>query len=327
MKTSRYQSLNFGDEKCASSQYRILAYIAGLKARGIQLIPEAADAFSAWEDLGALDGVIVQKKLLSVGRLNRLRRQARRLIYDIDDAIWLPHGRRHHWWTRWRTNGRLRHVVRSAEVCVAANHVIAAHLAQWARRVEVQPMVLDETAWAPRPRTSTEGEVVLGWSGAPGNLKYLERLEPVLASLQKRYPFLRVRVLCGKKPGWSAVQFDLISWRPGVEAAEVGHFDIGLLPLEMTDFASAKSPIKGLQYMASGICTVATPLPATRELFGGSEGAVFPDRLEDWESAIEGLIRDPMARERRAVSARAHFLARHTLSRGLDFWTRLLTPA
>ncbi|MBI1840941.1 MAG: glycosyltransferase [Verrucomicrobia bacterium] len=327
MNVRRYRSLNFGDDNCASSRYRILAYVDGLRARGVDILAGPADDFSAWDDLARLDGVIVQKKLFSVGRSRWIRRAARRLIYDIDDAIWLPQGRRHHWWTRLRTVWRLRTAAAGADVCVAANRVIAARLEQWARRVEVMPMALDEATWTPALRPAGSRDVVLGWSGAPGNLRYLEPLEPALVSLQQRHPTLTVRVVCGERPRWTRARFQHIPWRPGVEAEEVNRFDIGLLPLETSAFAAAKSPIKALQYMASGIPTVATPLAATRELFGDSEAALFAEDLPRWESAISELIERPEERERRGASARRFFLSQHTLSRGIEFWARLLTTS
>ena len=326
MTTRRYLSLNFGDETCASTHYRILAYLPALRNRGIEVEAIAADAFSAWDDLPNYDGVIVQKKLFSLGRLRRIRRSARRLLYDIDDAIWLPQGRVHHWWTRLRTNWRLRAVASQADVCVVANRVIASHLEPFARRVEVLPMVLDESAWPPaRERNPSRSEVIVGWSGAPGNLRYLEPLEPALVRLQARYPSLCVRVLCGQKPRWTRVRFEHIPWRPGAEAAEVGEFDIGLLPLEDTPFAAGKSPIKGLQYMASGIPTIATPLAATCELFGESGGALFAGTVEEWERGIESLIENPSNRQARGAAARAHFEARHSLEQGAIFWCKLLS--
>lgn len=327
MITARYRSLNFGDATCASSRYRILAYIEGLQARGIEIIPGPADALSPTEDLSQFDGVIIQKKLFSTRKVRRIRAGARRLIYDIDDAIWLPQGRRHHWWTRLRTDWRLRSVVSRADACVVANQVIAARLVPWARRLEVQPMVLDAAMWSPAPLSSEASrDIVLGWSGAPGNLRYLEPLEPALAAIQERHPSLRVVVLCGEKPKWSRLRFDHVAWRPGIEAETVSRFSIGLLPLETSAFAGGKSPIKGLQYMASGIPTVATPLAATRELFGASEGAMFAESIEEWQNALGRLIQHPEERASRGAAARLFFLERHTLARGLDFWAQLLAP-
>lgn len=309
----RFLSLNFGDERCASSWFRIHAFRPALQAAGITVECVAADAFHQWDALADYDGVIVQKKLLKASQLRRVRRRARRLIYDVDDAIWEPHHRRHHWLTRWRTNLRLRRIVRAADLCLAANEVLATHLRQWARRVAVFPMALDGREWQPHARAAA-GPVRLGWSGAPGNLRYLEALEPVLARVRELQPGVRLVVLCGARPRFTRLDFEHVPWQPGVEPATVAGFDVGLLPLEDTPFAAAKSPIKGLQYLACGIPVVATPLAATCELFAGNAAASFARTPAEWTEALLALSHDATVRQTRGQAGRALFEQRYALA-------------
>jgi hypothetical protein len=104
----RYLSLNFGDQNCASSFYRIHSYQRGLRSLGIELVCTEANHFSDWDSLKSFDGVIIQKKLFSLGKIQLIRARAKRLIFDIDDAIWLPHKAPHHWLTKFRTELRLK---------------------------------------------------------------------------------------------------------------------------------------------------------------------------------------------------------------------------
>lgn len=309
----RVLSLNFGDEGCASSQFRIHAYRDRLRAEGIELFAVPADGFVNWESVAKYDAVIVQKKLLSLGKVRRLRHRARRLIYDIDDAIWQPHGRAHHWVTRLRTTLRLRSIVRAAHLCLVANRELASHLGQWSNRVKVFGMALDETVWKPCTPSPGSG-VTLGWSGAPGNLGYLESLEPALIEIQRRHPSTTVKVLCGKAPRFTQLKAEHVPWRQGEEAQVVRTFDIGLLPLPDNPFAAAKSPIKGLQYLASGIPSVATPLAATRELFGGETTARFARTNDEWVAQLDLLLSDSGMRERMGREANLCFLKNYSLS-------------
>ena len=93
----RIIALTFGDESAASSFYRIYQYVIPLAKLGIELTAHPADRFEDWSSLGDYDVVIVQKKLFSGRQVRLVRKHARRLIYDTDDAIWEPHGRPHHW--------------------------------------------------------------------------------------------------------------------------------------------------------------------------------------------------------------------------------------
>lgn len=320
----RFLSLNFGGAQCASSWYRIHAFKPTLQAMGLAVECEEANQFERWDDLAKYDGVIVQKKLFNVSRVRAIRRQARRLIYDVDDAIWLPHQRRHHWFTRWRTNRRLKHIVSAADLCLTANEVLAQHLRPWSRRLEIFPMVLDGQLWQPRQRPADD-LVRLGWSGAPANLRYLEAIEPALAKLMERHSQARLVVLCGERPRFARLEFEHVPWQPGAEQGAVAGFDIGLLPLEDSPFAAGKSPIKGLQYLACGLPVVATPLEATRGLFAGSSAAAFATRQDEWVMELSALLSDAELRKQRGHAGRAHFEARYDLARQAHVLHRLMT--
>lgn len=298
----RYLSLNFGDEHCASSFYRIHTYRESLASLGVELICVEANRFSAWETVKEFDGVIVQKKLFSRGRVGWIRRQTRRLIYDIDDAIWLPHKTGHHWITRLRTGWRLKEIVARADVTLVANEKLASHLRPWSEKVVVFPMALDENLWQPAdPALRVTGTTVhIGWSGAPGNLRYLEALDPVFQELKAAAIQFQLVVICGQRPNLS-IPYDFVPWRPGIEPRQVAAYDIGLLPLPLDDpFASCKSPIKGLQYLACGVPVVATPTDATVEMFRGADRALFARTQVEWFEALARMIRDSEFRGARA---------------------------
>lgn len=319
----RILSLNIGDATVASSQYRIHAFREPLASHGITLEPVAASSFEDWSRLSQYDAVIVQKKLFSIGRVRWIRRHAKRLIYDIDDAIWAPQERKNSWPTRVRSHLRLRMIARAADRCFVANEVIAKKLRSWTNRVTVFPMALDGEVWTPAPSRShpatpeeaaTRCDVVrIGWAGAPGNLRYLEVLEPVLLALIAKHPEVRMVVFCGKEPAFRTLRVEHVPWQPGTEPQRVRQFSIGLLPLARTDFASGKSPIKGMQYMACGIPTVATPLEATRELFHDGKGARFASTDAEWSSVLEQLVLDPNLRQRIGSEARQTFEAHYNL--------------
>src|SRR6185436_4575845 len=107
----RVLAINFGDETCASSYYRVWQFQRPLRELGIELEPVAARDFlehtsetgSKWR-LEEYHAVIVQKRLFSVATVRFIRKKAKRLIYDLDDALWAPHGKEHSWIARWRTD-------------------------------------------------------------------------------------------------------------------------------------------------------------------------------------------------------------------------------
>src|SRR5439155_13819549 len=153
------------------------------------------------------------------------------------------------------------------------------------------------------------------WAGHPLNLPYVEQIESALIAVQRKFPGAQFEFFSGQVPKFQQLRFRHIPFNVKAEPEVIRQFDIGLLPLPDGSFAEGKSPIKGLQYMASGIPAVLSPRGATREMFHNEETGLFASELPDWERAIERLIRDPELARRLGTNARQAFEQHYSLSR------------
>jgi glycosyltransferase involved in cell wall biosynthesis len=305
--------LTVGDSEVASTRYRFGQFEASLAEEGVWLSFCRADRFRDWDSLRAYDLVVVQKRLMRRSWVRRLRAASRCLIFDTDDAIWEPHERRHSWWTRVRTRARLRAIVGAADLCTVPNEHLAAYLRPMARRVEWVPMALDPTTWSPSQGTKS-GKIRLGWAGAPANLIYLEKLNWVLGEVLAARPQVELLVFCGEPPGVGLPPATLHHpFSPGSEPDVVRSFDIGLLPLPEDAFAAGKSPIKAIQYAASGVACIASPVGATCELVIDGVTGLTASSSEQWREALLRLIDEASLRLSLGQAARDRFLEFHTL--------------
>jgi glycosyltransferase involved in cell wall biosynthesis len=112
---------------------------------------------------------------------------------------------------------------------------------------------------------------------------------------------------------------------PGRESESIRTFDIGLLPLPNDPFAAGKSPIKGLQYMASGAAIVLSQVGAAAEMFVEGETGLFAQDAQGWVQALSRLAEDAPLRRRLAESGRAAFLRNFSLSANVPLMAAALT--
>lgn len=313
----RVLCLTFGDHTQASTFFRVHQYVAPLANIGIAVETVPARKFDQSPKVRSYDAVLLQKSLLATGTLRRLRKFSRRLIYDVDDALWHPHGRKHFFLTNFRQNFRLKTIATSADLCVAANEVIARYLRRWTSRVRVVPMALDEQHWTFQERASAEKRIRIGWSGSPVNLRYIEQIEAALVQVQSRFPEVEFAIFCGESPGFTRLKFLHVPFAPGREFEVIRTFDIGLLPLPDDLFAAGKSPIKGLQYMASGAAVVLSPVGAAAEMFVEGETALFARNDQEWTEALARLVQDARLRRVLTERARAAFTKKFSLAANL----------
>jgi hypothetical protein len=302
-------ALTFGDENCASTRYRLLQYQPLMEAEGITLDHTPAKSFDQWNALRDYDVVILQKTLLSRHKVRRLAKRSKRLLYDADDRIWLRPGKPYSWFTRLRLSLRVRQICQYADCCMAANGIIAADLRQYGADPVVIPMALDGNIWYPPEKR--EAPLTIGWTGSPASLQYLEPIRPAMVATQQDHPEVYWQIHCGKDPAWGNLKYEYIPFTPGNEPETVRKFDIGLLPLPAGEFAQGKSPIKALQYFASGVALIHDPVGATVELTENNTLGLAAASARQWEYSFTGAITEQAARETRVVAAREMFLGRH----------------
>src|SRR5687768_16093978 len=133
--------------KQASYRVRIEALLPLLRDRGfdldIQLRPN--NWLSRRRLLRTASGyhaVLLQRKLLDPSDARLLRRSARKIFYDIDDAL-MYHNRAVSWFSRWRTGRRFLATVRAVDHVVAGNEYLAEIFRGHGKSVTVIPTVVD----------------------------------------------------------------------------------------------------------------------------------------------------------------------------------------
>jgi glycosyltransferase involved in cell wall biosynthesis len=317
------------DERGASSRCRVYQYLTHLAARGIkgEVLPRYPSAPELWRRAGGADAVFIQKRVPSLTRLLLLRRRARRLLFDFDDAIWL----------RGASGGKLRPAplrkrvrlaatLRLADRVIAGNDYLAAYARRWSSRVTVLPTPVDLDYYDSGQRSVVSGQsdgripstppasrvpdhplstaVTLGWVGHPSTLYYLRRMEPMLGALSQRYPELRLRVVCSEPFESGAIPVENVTWSLEEEVANLRSFDIGLMPLEDDSWARGKCGYKALQYMAVGVPVVCSPVGMNVEIIREGENGLLAGDADDWQRQISRLVDSPELSDRLGAAGR-----------------------
>ncbi|HEX8315949.1 MAG TPA: hypothetical protein VF609_13200, partial [Flavisolibacter sp.] len=160
------------------------------------------------------------------------RRLARRVIYDIDDLVFLNPP---------SSTNPLVHYLRSPRnhisLMKSADHVITCtpYLDQFVRKYNAKTTDISSTINTQlyKPKTDysvNSGKFVIGWSGSHSTSKYLHLLDEVFVELAREYDFkLLVMGDAGfRLPG---VEVEALEWKEEYEIDVIRQFDIGVYPL------------------------------------------------------------------------------------------------
>ncbi len=238
--------------------------------------------------------VVLHRRLLTGFDFARLRRAARRLVYDFDDALCYRPAPPHRSLLRER---RFFRTVARADLVLAGNRNLAGLARLRARRVLVVPSTAEIPSAPAAPSLPAPTAV---WIGQRATLPYLETIVPAV-----RDAGYRLRVIADKAPAGA----ELVPWSLESEAARLAECHVGLAPLPSDPFARGKCGYKLLQYYAAGLPAVASPVGVHRTLAEG--GALLARTPAEWTAALrrlleEGGARGPLGRafvERRYAAA------------------------
>lgn len=306
-------------------RYRLRAFADGLASSGhtLELRP-LGRGLARWRTLGdlqAADVVILQRKLLSPWELSRLRRNARRLLFDFDDAVFL----RDSYHPRGNVSGnRLRRfaaTVTAADAVIAGNDWLARKArVTGARHVVVIPTCVHADAY-PVARHDAAAEMVCAWIGSSSTLNGLERHRELLMDIGRGLPGLVLRLVCDRSmdlPHWRVEHWP---WSPESEQQALATACVGLSLLPDDDWSRGKCGLKVLQYLAAGLPVVGNAVGVTADMAGAA--GLMAESPQQWIDAL-GRLRDPQLRRELGRRGRDAVTSRYSLSTGLSAWQSLL---
>lgn len=226
----------------------------------------------------------------SRGRLEqRLLSAAEFAIYDFDDAL------------QWDVGGGLarrvapkprkcRFAVRSAARVIAGNDVLADWASAFSRDVVMIPSCVDPSSY-PRKRFYTlHDPPLLVWVGSPSTERYLRLVEQPLLEIHRRTG-ARIRLVSSGAAslGPLDVMVDRERWtRHGMGKLLTG-CDVALAPLADGLYERGKCAYKILEYAATGLPVVGSPVGANR-LALHRTGGTAATRSDDWGEAVLALF-------------------------------------
>lgn len=230
----------------------------------------------------------------------RLLREATHSVYDFDDAVYLQ--------TSWRTRvsaapSKFASCVRAATVVVAGSEHLAEAAAAHRPDVFVIPSCIEPADYRPKTDWEIRESPRIVWIGSAATEDYLLPLLPALDRLH-RSASIEMTVISTGRPNprfGDRSWIRTVPWRLETAAAELARADVAIAPLTDTPYARGKCAYKLLQYAATGLPMVGSPVGANRlalERLGGS--AVDDDWFEPLLTVLQAS-----ADERQRLGAKA----------------------
>jgi glycosyltransferase involved in cell wall biosynthesis len=296
---------------------------AAIFARGL--------AMRVWQALRrpAYDIAIVQREAIQLGTTvfeSALARSPAKLVFDFDDAIWLPDAspanRRMSWLKR---PGKVPRLIGLADQVWAGNAYLADYARAFNDDVQVVPTTVDTERQRPRSREGAPVPVCLGWTGSPSTIKHFELAVPVLLRLRERFgEGITFKVIGDGAYRDDALGITGISWHEETEIDELSAIDIGLMPLPNDEWAKGKCGLKALQFMAMELPVVTTPVGVNSEIVQDGVNGYLARSDDEWLERLAALIESVELRREIGRAARETVVARYSVTSQRETYLGLL---
>ena len=285
------------------------ALIAG---RGV--LRRAREAF----DVSRYDIVMVQREAMQLGTAAFERAVARskaKLVFDFDDAIWLPDAsaanRRFAWLKRPQKVAR---IIACSDLVLAGNRYLADYAERFNPNVIILPTTIDTDRYVRPPIDRDSSRTCIGWSGSVTTVKHFELAVPFLRRIRERYGD-RVHFKVIGDPAYRNDELGIqgVRWRAETEVADLAEMDIGIMPLPDEPWARGKCGLKGLQYMGIELPTIMSPVGVNGEIIADGENGYLASTEDEWVEKLGRLIESPDLRRRLGAAARQTVVERYSV--------------
>jgi glycosyltransferase involved in cell wall biosynthesis len=249
--------------------------------------------------LPSFDVVCIQRRLLPPIEFYWIRRRSSKMLFDLDDAIMYrsssspyPHSLSRRVKFRW--------MVKGSDVVTVGNQFLKNEVLKVDREkmVFLIPTCIDMGLYPQKKKISNHPEVILGWIGTKGNLKYLKKLEPVFETLHRRFPRVQLKIVSSDFYDPSSLPVVKKPWRLEDENADLISFDIGLMPLNDDLWSRGKCGLKIVQYLSVGVPVVCTPVGINSDIIQDGENGFWATTHQEWIDRLSTLIQNPDLRYR-----------------------------
>jgi len=237
----------------------------------------------------------------------------KKLIYDFDDAIWIPNTSQENRLVSWvKAAWKVAYICRWSYKVVGGNEYLCRYARQYATNVVLVPTCVDTVAQHNTRKEQNTDTVVVGWTGSHSTLKFLDALVPVLEKAGQDFKVGFV-IICNKPPEFKVPNLRFITWNEATEISDLLKLNIGIMPLEADAWCEGKCGFKLIQYLALGIPAIASPIGVNRVIIEEGVTGFLCETDAQWYKALAVLINDAGLRQKMGEAGSKKIIQQYSL--------------
>ncbi len=230
----------------------------------------------------------------------------KKIVFDYDDAIWIPSSIDEPFWHRWmKSYWKVGFLIRWSYRVSCGNHYLMEYALRYNPHSFYNPTTVNTTDRHTPARFVPKSSplITLGWTGTHTTLPHLEGLRQVLVRLESDLP-VRLLVICNGRPDLALSRMEYRRWSEASEIEDLLEFDIGLMPLPHNEWTEGKCGLKLIQYLSLEIPAVASSVGVNSRVVDNGISGFLCSSDDDWYERVKQLSLDEGLRKRMGQEGR-----------------------
>lgn len=313
----------------ASSRYRVYQYIEYLENEYVcEVYPFLPDDVYKQFKEGKNNKFILQVPKLIIKRLNLLvkckkgdilflhrdiipfgpmimerilKLKGCKIILDLDDAVYCNDvseisNKKNRLLYKLKYGKRFDTSIKLADVVICGNRFIEKHVQQYNSNTIIIPTTIDTNKVEYKPIKKEESNFKICWIGNQGNTNYVLNILPEINKVAKEKRKNIQIILIGAKKietkNFKNLDIKIYPWNIETEYSLLRICDVGIMPLNDSEWSRGKCGLKLLQYMAVGVPGIATKVGINQEIIqeGRNGFLIKSNKPEEWGQIISKVI-------------------------------------
>jgi glycosyltransferase involved in cell wall biosynthesis len=237
----------------------------------------------------------------------------KKVIYDFDDAIWIPHiSDQNKLAAIFKNSKKVKDICGWSYKVSCGNNFLYDYAKQYNSNVVYNPTCVDTEHRYNILVNHDVDRINIGWTGSFSTVHFLDIVQPTLKKLQEKYDF-DITVICNKRPELDLKNIQYIEWSEENEVSALANCQIGLMPLTDDQWNKGKCGFKLIQYLALEIPSICSPVGINEIIIEEGVNGFFSKTDDDWYRSIETLIIDPAMRKQMGKAGREKIVHHYSL--------------
>ena len=210
-------------------------------------------------------------------------------VVDYDDAVFHRYDLHSNPLVRLLLGHKIDSVMRRANMVIAGNEYLAERAIQaGAHKVEHLPSVVDVNQYTTK-EINSNSVFKIGWIGSPVTASYLKIIREAIGTLHREVDLRVVLIGAGDVQPFPDIPTELLPWSEELERKLSHKFDVGIMPLIDGPFERGKCGYKLVQYMASALPVIASPVGINQQIVEPEVNGYLANSAKDWLIALREL--------------------------------------